>query len=136
MTYGDTWATNELWISDKTSQINNLPFNELTYTGPLNESQKHAVQDMLNPDKDISIIQGPPGTGKTTVIAAYITEALLQPDKICLIISQSNVAIKNVAEKLYYSGISDWKLIVSSEFLTGWYVNLLYTMLIKLNNIN
>ncbi|KAL5526744.1 hypothetical protein ACEPAF_8469 [Sanghuangporus sanghuang] len=106
------------WAQD--SSIN----RELVFSGILNTSQTHAVYDMLNFSRDISVIQGPPGTGKTTVIAAYVAEILAQPDGTCLVIAQSNVAIKNVGEKLYKSGISDWTLVVSSEFLTGWHEHL------------
>ncbi|KAL5525953.1 hypothetical protein ACEPAG_7291 [Sanghuangporus baumii] len=105
---------------------------ELVFSGILNTSQTRAVCDMLDFAKDISIIQGPPGTGKTTVIAAYVAEVLTQPDGTCLVVAQSNVAIKNVAEKLYKYGISDWTLVVSSEFHTGWHEHL-YELLPKSN---
>ncbi|KAL5485828.1 hypothetical protein ACEPAI_6870 [Sanghuangporus weigelae] len=97
---------------------------ELVFSGILNTSQIRAVYDMLDFTRDISIIQGPPGTGKTTVIAAYVAEILNRPVGTCLIVAQSNVAIKNVGEKLYKSGILDWTLVVSSEFLTGWHEHL------------
>ncbi|KAL5503959.1 hypothetical protein ACEPAH_8031 [Sanghuangporus vaninii] len=105
---------------------------ELVFSGILNTSQTRAVYDMLDFSRDISVIQGPPGTGKTTVIAAYVAEILTRPDSTCLVIAQSNVAIKNVGEKLYKSGISDWTLVVSSEFLTGWHEHL-YEQLPKSN---
>ena len=93
---------------------------DLVFAGDLNASQVCALRDMLNFTKDVSVIQGPPGTGKTHVIAAYIAQILSQPGGTCLVVAQSNVAIKNVGEKLYNSGIHDWTLIVSSEFLAGW----------------
>jgi hypothetical protein len=90
------------------------------------------------------------GTGKTSVIAA-MTECLLAADEEAAsdpiqkppspdnseaeeepsdpslgpavwIVAQSNIAVKNVAEKLVKVGIHQFKLIVSREFHFEWQV--------------
>jgi regulator of nonsense transcripts 1 len=61
---------------------------------------------------------GPPGTGKTTTIAA--AAAIWVSNKLpCWIIAQSNVGVKNIAEKLFKEKVN-FKLIVSHEFLFEW----------------
>ncbi|KAI9574012.1 P-loop containing nucleoside triphosphate hydrolase protein [Boletus coccyginus] len=80
-----------------------------------------------------TIIQGPPGTGKTTVIASYVLTAVLTGRSGIWLIAQSNVAVKNIAEKLADFGLSHWKLLVSNEFYTFWHEHL-YTS-IKANII-
>jgi regulator of nonsense transcripts 1 len=61
---------------------------------------------------------GPPGTGKTTTIAA--ATAIWVSSKLpCWIVAQSNVGVKNIAEKLFKKEVS-FKLVVSHEFLLEW----------------
>ena len=64
------------------------------------------------------VISGPPGTGKTTTIAAAasIWESHKRP---CWVIAQSNVGVKNIAEKLFKVGVK-FRLLVSQEFLFQW----------------
>jgi Cdc6-like AAA superfamily ATPase len=65
--------------------------------------------------------QGPPGTGKTTVIAAVVQSKVTEhPSNTVWVIAQSNVAVKNVAEKLADSGFLDFKLLVSNDFQFDW----------------
>jgi hypothetical protein len=61
---------------------------------------------------------GPPGTGKTTTIAAAAAIWTFY-DLPCWIIAQSNVGVKNIAEKLFKEKVR-FKLIVSQEFLVEW----------------
>ena len=61
---------------------------------------------------------GPPGTGKTTTIAAAASTWVSYKIP-CWIIAQSNVGVKNIAEKFSRENIS-FKLIVSQEFLFEW----------------
>lgn len=53
------------------------------------------------------------------------TEKLLElfPDSAVWLVAQSNVAVKNIAEKLLKVNIAEgqWKIIVSSEFHDDWY---------------
>lgn len=89
----------------------------------LNSSQTLAVQSILSDDDAdrISVIQGPPGTGKTTVIAASVTSVMSSTtDRTMWLIAQSNVAVKNIAEKLADIGFLDFKLLVSKDFHFDW----------------
>jgi hypothetical protein len=65
--------------------------------------------------------QGPPGTGKTTVIAATVQSKIAENESNTIwVIAHSNVAVKNVAEKLAESGFLDFKLLVSKDFHYDW----------------
>jgi hypothetical protein len=91
----------------------------------LNPSQQTAVNSMLaeTDAHRITIIQGPPGTGKTSVIATFVhfSVSLLEQGGIWLI-AQSNVAVKNIAEKLIATNFTAWKLVVSKDFHFDWQV--------------
>ncbi len=65
----------------------------------LNNSQKKAFRLAIDNSDPISIIQGPPGTGKTEVITNIIKYFHKKKMK-TIISSQTNVAIKNVIDKL------------------------------------
>ncbi|KAJ6623278.1 P-loop containing nucleoside triphosphate hydrolase protein [Mycena sp. CBHHK59/15] len=84
----------------------------------LNASQRHALSRMTS-TTPLVIIQGPPGTGKTKTIAAAaaVWEAQMRP---VWIVAQSNVAVKNIAEKLFKEGIN-FKVLVSKEFYFEWH---------------
>ena len=116
------------------------PTINFTYR-PLNDSQRKAVERCLsNKEEDRHVVivvsttssflslsydghQGPPGTGKTTVIAAAVqSKAAEHKSNAIWVIAQSNVAVKNVAEKLAESGFLDFKLLVSKDFHLDWYV--------------
>ncbi|CAL1716327.1 unnamed protein product [Somion occarium] len=92
----------------------------------LNESQEQAVLHMLSQtnDRHISIIQGPPGTGKTSVIATYVLSATAAGQGGIWLVAQSNVAVKNIAEKLIAVGFDNWKLLVSRDFQEDWHEHL------------
>jgi len=65
--------------------------------------------------------QGPPGTGKTTVIAAAVHSKIAEHNSNTVwIAAHSNVAVKNVAEKLVDSGFLDFKILVSRDFHYDW----------------
>ena len=53
----------------------------------------------------------------TAVVQSKITE---HPSNTIWIIAQSNVAVKNVAEKLVESDFLDFKLLVSKDFHLDW----------------
>ncbi|ETW83206.1 hypothetical protein HETIRDRAFT_444627 [Heterobasidion irregulare TC 32-1] len=93
---------------------------------PMNSSQIVAVKDMLTPFPiiPITLIQGPPGTGKTTVIATYVLSAIAAGQKGIWLVAQSNVAVKNIAEKLAAVGFFNWRLIVSKDFHFDWHEHL------------
>ncbi|KAI0833475.1 P-loop containing nucleoside triphosphate hydrolase protein [Trametes gibbosa] len=92
-------------------------------TRPLNESQEKAVVAMLsnNNDQRVTIIQGPPGSGKTSVIAAFVTSSVSAGGRGIWLVAQSNIAVKNIAEKLVDVGFENWRLLVSQGFHFGWH---------------
>ena len=70
----------------------------------LNESQALAVRSIAG--RALSLIQGPPGTGKT-VTSATMVWAMAQAhrgDKV-LVCAPSNVAVDQIAEKIYQTGL-------------------------------
>ena len=89
---------------------------------PLNESQHVAITRMLSSSMDshITLVQGPPGTGKTTVIATHVLSAIHAGQKGIWLMAQSNVAVKNIAEKLAKLGFLSFKLLVSKSFHFDW----------------
>ncbi|KAG6332525.1 hypothetical protein ID866_6562 [Astraeus odoratus] len=93
----------------------------------LNSSQEVAVKKVLSPSDDdrLVVIQGPPGTGKTTVIAAAVTSIHhMDSSQPIWIAAQSNVAVKNIAEKLSDVGFYNFRLLVSQEFHFDWHEHL------------
>ncbi|KAG1781677.1 P-loop containing nucleoside triphosphate hydrolase protein [Suillus placidus] len=94
--------------------------------GQLNDSQHLAVERIISQaDRDrVLLIQGPPGTGKTTVIAASVNSMINTGpmERTVWLVAQSNVAVKNIAEKLDKIEFRDFKLLVSKDFHYDWYV--------------
>ena len=66
------------------------------------------------------LLTGPPGTGKTSTISAATCELISQKSSIW-IVAQSNVAVKNIAERLSKDRVS-FRLLVSREFYDEWLV--------------
>ena len=99
----------------------------------LNDSQKRAVQSFCSgeatPSKPIiRMVQGPPGSGKTTMIAAMVqwfnflhSAEGPRNKRGTYLICQSNVGVKNIAEKLMSVGFVNWRIIVSTEFKYEWW---------------
>ena len=122
--------------------VDTLP--NIVTTRPLNDSQRRAVEHMLlqTDETRMTMIQGPPGTGmvshpvsagtltdrccgatgKTTVIAAFVCSAVAAGANGIWLVAQSNIAVKNIAEKLADVGFLNWKLLVSTDFHVGWFV--------------
>jgi len=109
--------------------LDDLP-EDVTVT--LNDSQARAVRSFCSgeaaPGKPIiRMVQGPPGSGKTTLIAAMVqwfsfihsAEGAKNRRGIYLV-CQSNVGVKNIAEKLASVEFTDWRIIVSTEFKYEW----------------
>ena len=96
---------------------------------PLNSSQTAAVERILSGASSdrVCLIQGPPGTGKTTVIAASVHSFLANPmlglGSSMWLIAQSNVAVKNIAEKLAETKFLEFRLLVSVDFHFEWYMD-------------
>ncbi|KAF8896425.1 P-loop containing nucleoside triphosphate hydrolase protein [Infundibulicybe gibba] len=93
-----------------------------------NLSQINAIKLILsNKDADrVVLIHGPPGTGKTTVIAGTVTSIMASADKTrtLWLVGQSNVAVKNIAEKLASIGFVEFRLLVSKDFHYDWHEHL------------
>ena len=89
---------------------------------PLNSSQHEALTDMLSFSLNncITLVHGPPGTGKTTVIATYVVDAIRAGQRGIYLMAQSNVAVKNIAEKLAKFDFFGFKLLVSQGFHYEW----------------
>lgn len=95
----------------------------------------------------LQLVQGPPGSGKTTLIAAMVqwlasttakvasrsggggrsgsasqSQGQTGPDSrgMIYLVSQSNVAVRNIAVKLHACGFKDFRLVVSAEFKQEW----------------
>ncbi|KAK0458310.1 P-loop containing nucleoside triphosphate hydrolase protein [Desarmillaria tabescens] len=100
----------------------------INFPGQLNDSQRCAVDLILsNRDADrVTVIQGPPGTGKTTVIAAAVTSIVASTDRnrTLWLVAHSNVAVKNIAEKLASIGFLGFKILVSKDFHYDWHEHL------------
>ncbi|CAA7266961.1 unnamed protein product [Cyclocybe aegerita] len=93
----------------------------------LNPSQQKAVNTMLSAQDDhhIVLVQGPPGTGKTSVISTFVQFAVnIFNKKGIWLVAQSNVAVKNIAERLIKDGFEKWKLLVSKDFHYDWHEHL------------
>ncbi|KAG6853983.1 hypothetical protein C0991_011846 [Blastosporella zonata] len=110
---------------DPSTKLNNIstPPSDLLC---LNSSQQDAVNTMCSPHDNhrIKIIQGPPGTGKTSVIASFVQLAIHFGYDGIWLVAQSNVAVKNIAEKLMKTGFQDWRLLVSKDFMFEWHEHL------------
>ncbi|KAH9935246.1 P-loop containing nucleoside triphosphate hydrolase protein [Amylocystis lapponica] len=99
------------------------PIPEIQSSRPLNDSQGLAVEHMLSPTP-ISVIHGPPGTGKTSVIAAAVCSASAAGRGGIWLAAQSNVAVKNIAEKLADVGFLNFRVLVSVDFHLEWHEHL------------
>ncbi|KAI6108102.1 P-loop containing nucleoside triphosphate hydrolase protein [Pisolithus sp. B1] len=91
----------------------------------VNASQERAIEKILSAsDEDrVVLIRGAPGTGKTTIITAAVTSITSFPaanSRTFWIAAQSNVAVKNIAEKFASMGFYDFALLVSKEFHFDW----------------
>jgi hypothetical protein len=93
-------------------------------SAPINNSQRAALTKMLSPSLEtlLTLVQGPPGTGKTTVIATYVLSAINAGQRGIWLMAQSNVAVKNIAEKLAKLDFFDFKVLVSKSFHFEWCV--------------
>lgn len=91
----------------------------------LNKSQAAAVERIVSEDPmdRLCLIHGPPGTGKTTVIVASVKELMhkkTKKERGIWLLAQSNVAVKNIAEKLASVEFLDFKILVSKDFHFQW----------------
>ncbi|KAL5478689.1 hypothetical protein ACEPAI_1966 [Sanghuangporus weigelae] len=88
-------------------------------TGRLNQSQADVVEAMVYSEVPFVIVHGPPGTGKTSTISASLQQWIKERDMVW-VVAQSNVAVKNIAERLSKDSVP-YKLLVSKEFYHEWH---------------
>ncbi|KAF7350700.1 Nucleoside triphosphate hydrolase protein [Mycena sanguinolenta] len=112
-----------LWFSEPVNREKELAVPSTlqataTRASGLNESQTRTLAKMTS-SMPVVIVQGPPGTGKTKTIsaAAAVWEDEGSP---AWIVAQSNVAVKNIAEKLAQLKVT-FKIVVSKEFYVEWH---------------
>ncbi|QRV97959.1 ATP-dependent DNA helicase [Ceratobasidium sp. AG-Ba] len=90
---------------------------------PLNSSQLGVIGRIVAPNPNrrprATLVHGPPGTGKTSTIAAAVI-ILAKLDEPVWIVAQSNVGIRNVAEKLQEVGLQEFVLLVAQEYSSYW----------------
>ncbi|KAK0476953.1 P-loop containing nucleoside triphosphate hydrolase protein [Armillaria novae-zelandiae] len=93
----------------------------------LRHSKFKTVVSAMVSARSLVVAHGPPGTGKTSTIsaAAVIWGRKKLPT---WIVAHSNVAVKNIAEKLASSDVN-FKIIVSKEFYVEWHEHL-YTQIV------
>jgi hypothetical protein len=111
------------WPESLSPSSSSLPIEIVEHPdAPLNSSQHSAITNMLSfsPENRITLVQGPPGTGKTTVIATYVVDVIRAGQGGIWLVAQSNVAVKNIAEKLAKFDFWAFKLIVSEGFHYEW----------------
>ncbi|KIL71313.1 hypothetical protein M378DRAFT_211563 [Amanita muscaria Koide BX008] len=118
MSWPDHWTTS--------SSIPKFTSNPPHMLLSLNKSQQIAVNTMLSDSSDhhLTLVQGPPGTGKTSVIATVVQLSIASGRTGIWIVAQSNVAVKNVAEKLIKVQFTNWRLLVSKDFHFDWHEHL------------
>lgn len=108
---------------DDVGQDEELRGIELPDVIELNPSQEKVVWRMVAPNPTgrtrATLVHGPPGTGKTSTIAAAVV-VLAGVGEPPWIVAQSNVGIKNVAEKLQRVGFRDFVLLVSGDYFAYW----------------
>lgn len=115
---GNDFRWPESWSAGRTR----IPFRAGSIPRPLNKLQIKAIDHMVREDDNsrITIIQGPPGTGKTTVIASYVLAAIRARKRGLWLVAKTNMALKNLGEKLLDFGLSHWKLLVSKGYHDIW----------------
>ncbi|KAI9461665.1 hypothetical protein BJY52DRAFT_191843 [Lactarius psammicola] len=116
-----------IWPESFSSSSSSPPIEIVEHPdAPLNSSQHLALTNMLSFSLDncITLVQGPPGTGKTTVIATYVVDAIRAGQRGIWLMAQSNVAVKNIAEKLAKFDFFGFKLLVSQGFHYDWHEHL------------
>jgi len=110
-----------------TKRLSGTPSFSFPGDRKLNASQLKAVKTSLSSENSdrVILIHGPPGTGKTTVIAATVTSVMSSSDneRTLWLVAQSNVAVKNIAEKLASVNFLDFKVLVSKDFHFDWQVS-------------
>ena len=124
MTFFDSPLVRRIFFQRVLRQARRSHYKYVLAGRRLNESQAAAVERITSEDSvdQLCLVHGPPGTGKTTVIAASVMMLTSQPKKGrgVWLLAQSNVAVKNIAEKLASVDFLDFKILVSKDFHFEW----------------
>lgn len=81
-----------------------IPDGQVAHLGHLNESQRHAVSQVLGAEH-LALIHGPPGTGKTTTLVAAVGELVKKEGRV-LFCTPSNSAADLVTMRLADIGLN------------------------------
>lgn len=81
-----------------------IPDGQVAHLGHLNESQRHAVSQILGAEH-LALIHGPPGTGKTTTLVAAVGELVKKEGRV-LFCTPSNSAADLVTMRLADIGLN------------------------------
>lgn len=118
------WFPERTWSWKTAPKLHTLPtLAARTSFRELNSYQETVVQTVLSsaPRDRVCLVQGPPGTGKTTVIAESVKRIRAgDPRRTIYLVAQSNVAVKNIAEKLAKEEFLDFRILISHEFHFDW----------------
>ena len=79
----------------------------------LNHSQVQAVKKVLQ--SPLCLIQGPPGTGKTVTSASIVYHLVKQNQGKMLVVAPSNIAVDQLTEKIYKSGVKVLRVAAKSR---------------------
>jgi len=90
---------NTVWNNQINTEKTKLTLNNLN----LNESQKDAVQQIVENDS-IAIVHGPPGTGKTTTLVEAIQQLVAKGEKV-LVSAPTNTAVDHITKSLIAKGL-------------------------------
>ena len=128
-----------LWFPDNQSlDLVQKDISRARSVGHLNHSQSLVVAAMLSSKSPFIVVHGafklmvtgtttcahsmlaagPPGTGKTSTISAAVQQRA-ESSKFTWVVAQSNVGVKNIAERLCKDGVA-FRLIVSKDFYYEW----------------
>jgi ATP-dependent RNA/DNA helicase IGHMBP2 len=93
----------ELLLGEETSAVRDRKKTAIPENLMLNDSQRTALQKVLEAD-DVAFIHGPPGTGKTTTLVHGIA-TIVKEEKQVLVCAPSNAAVDLLADKLTEQGL-------------------------------
>ena len=65
----------------------------------LNDEQKSAVNESIDPERRLFMIHGPPGTGKTTVLVEIVRQLIKQKKRV-IFAAPSNITVDSLLAKL------------------------------------
>jgi ATP-dependent RNA/DNA helicase IGHMBP2 len=98
----------EILLGEEESRVKKGKSEFTFYHDSINESQRQALQKVLDAE-DVAFIHGPPGTGKTTTLVYAIAQTIKEERQV-LVCAPSNAAVDLLADKLSDKGLSVLRL--------------------------